>query len=361
MRKALIILITLLASFGLQAYSNFIDNPFTPYPPGCVTLPDLQTELYGDNVVKIYEQTIALYGFYPEESNEANVAVYRVGCAEPNRSVVWVTFNIPEGMDSFTSYALPWPVAEIDGTTFPVRLIGEANDWGSDFVPGYGAQTFAGEGDASKTWRFVLQNDNPQVPYTLSGQAMTPEQYNGNFNLKLNYAHDLEATIPVPSTASVLLPNEEIPLNGRLSGNWVVEGVPDQGFVISVSEKVGDAYPEYDGLMDTPLVMFLSWYTYDANGDLLWLTGAALFPMGAIEVTIPIELVSNGEFFGSKTAEREVVGAVTISGINCNDLGFDYDLTNLGLGSGNKHLQRLFSLETAGYTCRDLEARILSR
>jgi len=61
---------------------------------------------------------------------------------------------------------------------------------------------------------------------------------------------------------------------------------------------------------------------------------------------------------GEVTADRDVVGTVTLTGNSCNDLGFEYNLTSLGLGSGNKHLQRLFSLETAGYTCRDLEARI---
>jgi Tol biopolymer transport system component len=56
-----------------------------------------------------------------------------------------------------------------------------------------------------------------------------------------------------------------------------------------------------------------------------------------------------------------VVGSVTITGNNCNDLSLQYNLSDIGLGSGTKHLERLFSLETAGYVCRDLEARIDTR
>jgi hypothetical protein len=105
--------------------------------------------------------------------------------------------------------------------------------------------------------------------------------------------------------------------------------------------------------------MFLSWYTYDTHGGMLWLTGAASL-YGQLR-SLFHEKVTNGEFRGSKTADREVVGSVTITGNSCNDLGLQYDLDKLGLGFGTERLKRLFSLETAGYVCRDLQARILAK
>ncbi len=78
-------------------------------------------------------------------------------------------------------------------------------------------------------------------------------------------------------------------------------------------------------------------------------------------VTIPIVRVTNGEFRGSKAADREVAGSVTITGNNCNDLTLEYTLNDIGLGAGTKRLQRIYSLETAGYTCRDLEARMATK
>ncbi len=62
MKTNIVALLALFCSFNLQAYSNFIENPYTPYPPGCATLPDLQTALYGDNVVKFFD------GEYPADT-----------------------------------------------------------------------------------------------------------------------------------------------------------------------------------------------------------------------------------------------------------------------------------------------------
>jgi hypothetical protein len=52
------------------------------------------------------------------------------------------------------------------------------------------------------------------------------------------------------------------------------------------------------------------------------------------------------------------VGSVIITANDCNDLSFHYELDDINLGSGDEKLQRRFSLETAGYVCRDLDARI---
>jgi hypothetical protein len=113
--------------------------------------------------------------------------------------------------------------------------------------------------------------------------------------------------------------------------------------------------PRHD---DLPLVIFFSQYTFDAESRPLWLVGNAEFEPGTSEVTIPIVKVTNGEFRGSKRAEREIVGSVTLTANSCNDLSFEYDYSSLGLGTGTRRLQRLYSLETAGYDCRDYEARV---
>ncbi len=161
-----------------------------------------------------------------------------------------------------------------------------------------------------------------------------------------------------PPQTCCLLPVPRLPLSGRQSGTWVIEGAADQGFQLAISDQVGVRQDSAPGVPDLPLVIFLTQYTFDTDGNMLWLTGAAEFEPGASEVTIPIERVTNGEFRGSKRADREIVGSVTITSNSCNDLGFEFDYSSLGLGQGVRRLQRIFSLETAGYDCRDYEARV---
>ena len=367
MRPQLLAFVSILCSNNIFSFSTFLENPYSPYPAGCATLPDQQTLLYGENVVKFADQRITLTdASNPLLELDANVAAYRIACADSNRSVVWLAFTMPVDVPSGGLYVTPEVRAELgDNYYAAMSLAREPNSWDVGNEGWSHGQIFGGAADYEnvyeKTWIFVLDNTSPFAAYFDPSNIVSAAQYNANFNLELNWRDYGGYVIEVPATANVLTANPGIPLSGRLSGNWVINGASDQGFVIAISEVVGDAIPQVNNLLNSPLLIFLSWYTFDSDGDLLWLTGATQFEMGDTEVTIPIEKVTNGEFMGSKTADRSTVGNVTITGNNCNDLSLQYDLTNIGLGSDTQHLQRLFSLETAGYACRDLEARILSK
>ena len=368
MKTNIVSVLAFICSLNLQAYSNFIENPYTPYPPGCATLP-LWQGFYGDYTKEFFVGKIELLDATRQGySQTVNVRAFRVGCPEENRSVVMLEFTLPDDKDpASTYYGIPEVSAQYDKGLLrrsdSMRLSAEPNHWGSIEPAGdmqvFGAETRNTAEGYKRRWVFILDNRTPRLSAP-DESYMSPADYNQAFTL--NFASTLHPVIiEVPSTASLFEGSWRIPLSGRLSGNWVVEGASDQGFVIAISELVPDAAPTSNELWDSPLVMFLSWYTYDVNGDLLWLTGAAQFAMGDTEVTIPIEDVSNGEFMGDKTADRKAVGSVTITGNNCNDLTLQYNLSDIGLGSGTKHLERLFSLETAGYVCRDLEARMATK
>ena len=369
MKTRFLALLAFIVTGNVHSYSSFVSNPYTPYPPGCATLPDLQSTLHGDNIVRFFEQEIPLdVPSNPVEQVNANVAAYRVACADASRSVIWLEFSIPEDVNGEQFYLTPEVRAVIGESAFyGVSLVREPNGWDVGIRPWEYAQVFGGGGDLEDghglKWVFVLDNASWFTEYFEPQQALSAAQYNGSFTLELNWRDHAGWDIPVPSTASLFASNPRIPLSGRLSGNWVVDGASDQGFVISISELVPGSAPRASSeLLGLPLLMFLSWFTFDQNGDQLWLTGAAQFEMGATEVTVPIESVIHGEFLGDKAAERTTIGSVTITGNSCNDLTLDYDLDmygiGTGLGSGTKRLQRLFSLETAGYVCRDLEARM---
>ncbi len=86
----------------------FGDSLFAFYAPGCVTVPEVQSSLYGGNAVKFFEGRLALINARKSsEKLDAIVAAYRVACTESNRSVIWLSFTIPPELDSSTLYLMP--------------------------------------------------------------------------------------------------------------------------------------------------------------------------------------------------------------------------------------------------------------
>lgn len=139
-----------------------------------------------------------------------------------------------------------------------------------------------------------------------------------------------------------------MPFNGRLSGIWVVEDAADQGFVISFSELPGN---------DTQGLIFFSWYTFDENGNNVWLVGNARYVAGEGTISFELQLVTDGAFMASKTATRLSAGNVLVTAIHCNLLELNYDLSTIGLGQAMVSVVRLAGIETSGFTCMDHEAK----
>jgi len=324
---------------------------FDLYPPGCVTLPELQTLVYGRNAVKFFDGQVALVNARSTtETLNARVAAYRFACAEPNRSVIWLEFSRTDRS--------AWMQMPVVGLGFPsgtplATLLRE---------PGVFAQGQPGPqvmGDPGEDrWIYIVDQD--PIAAWWDG-PVTAEEYNGRFELRLFHAKALNRPIlkiPVPATSELFATPGPMPLNGRLSGMWVAENAADQGFVLSFSELVPEQMPEPARLWERELLLFLSWSTFDLDGEPLWLTGAGRYLPGDSKVSLELVLVTDGRFMGSVEATRIAAGTVELTAVSCNRLDVDYDLDPIGLGSSSMQLKRLFSLEIAGYACRDLAAKI---
>jgi hypothetical protein len=352
----------------------YVDPAIAPYPPGCVTLPARQVDLYGDNVVQFWSGDLSLELVYrlPGGPNFGRVQarMFRVGCAEPNRSVIMMEFRLPaEWVDPRDSrFVLPTFVAEGPGGFhyIPFELKAEPNAWGQSLeqqsLTKHTLGDYTGGWDNPRlyTWRYVLD----MAPAGAYWEPLA-EAYNGAFVLQRYSNGNVGGPyIEVPATDGLIDRNPALPLNGRLTGTWVEPGAADQGFLLTFSNPVppagsGVAPPRRDELL-----VFLSWYTFDAEGGQLWLAGNARFPLGATEVTVPVVQVMNGQFLGPPVETglgvdpRTTIGEVHLKARSCDVLELDYDLAALELGAGTLQLQRLFALETAGYPCRDYAARL---
>ncbi|MEJ8569177.1 hypothetical protein [Elongatibacter sediminis] len=321
----------------VSAQENFISHPGSLYPPSCATQVNFDPEGVRGEVEKFSEGLLSLRDLSDGQNSSVRLRFYRQGCAEPGRSVMWVEMSVISG----GAAVVPVFEMEVDGEFYPLRLTVDPNAYSDIYT---GANMIQGE-----TWNFFIDGPTLEEWQQLTdagNNVPTPELYNGGFDLHaLDFIDFREAVIPVPAYEDDLGP-EGLAFNGRLSGNWVVEGAQDQGFVLAFEE-----------LPDGTQFLFLSWYTYDADHKLLWLTAGDTYQIGAHSIDLPIELVSNGAFLGNQEAERSVVGSATLTALHCNHLELTYDLTDLGLGTGTVKLQRLFSLETAGYACRNQPER----
>lgn len=369
MKTTICVLLYLLGSTSALANSNFITNPYLPYPPGCAQVPTAAG--LSARAAKFFEDTVEMPDAQTGEKVPVGLAAYRSPCSEPNRSLIWLEFTLPDtyalqGIELELQTAVAEPM---DNWRYLMNLVAEPNGWGAGgwadrertYLVSDEQQVTGQFWDVTeeRRWLFLLDNGPPLSEGFFGEHGLTPSQYNASFKLWLRYPPYDYLAIDVPATSD-LLPERtsRLPLSGRHSGIWVTEGAADQGFQLAISEQVGKSPDFVPGAPDLPLVIFFSQYSFDAQSQPLWLIGNAEFEPGASEVTIPIVRVSNGEFRGGKLADRVTIGSVTFSSNSCNDLGFEYDYRDLGLGAGLKRLQRLFSLEIAGYDCRDYEARI---
>ena len=378
--KALAFLYLLIASFQAPANSNFVTNPYLPYPPSCARMPSsggaaaVQT-----GAVQFFESEISLPDQQTFEQVDVVVRAYRTLCSEAGRSLIWIEFHLPkETASKDIRLMLPVIAADYQGENFVQTSIlipvGDPNSWGEGSGVDRGRILLVtrphGDVDtfdidysinSERSWWFLLDNESPladggyNIPFLMPAEA-----YNSRFSLRFRYPPNISLLqFEVPATAEMNFPVQPtLPISGRLSGNWVIEGARDQGLMLAISTLPTKPAELTVGFPPLSMVLFYSHYTFDPTGKMLWLTGTAQLQPGSRTVTIPVDEVTQGEFRSDKPAQRRTVGQVTLTANNCNDITMEYDYNGLGLGSGTRQLQRLFSLETAGYDCRDYAARV---
>ena len=320
----------------VQAFESYYSHWWTPYPPSCaftLTLPR-DPDSMGE-AQRLVSETINLGSVDSTlPAVPVEMEVIRRSCTEENRSALFILLKNPAD----TPYQAPKLSARIGDDFYQLRLAREPNTRYEDYAykPLDGNQMFIVDG----------------ADFGVMEHAISAGQYNAAFRLIVEdsggtgnvYEYDLPANNPN------LKPRRKL-LSGRMSGTWIAEDTADQGFQLSIQELWTSGSPEPHA--------FLSWYTFDKDGKLLWLTGAGIFGvMGDDGVFLEMEHVTNGEFLGNKKADRLQLHEAYLFVESCNWLGFSYDLEELGLGKGSIYLKRIFSLETAGYTCRDHESRL---
>lgn len=333
-----IFLAALCASPMAQARDNFVTSQTTPFPPGCmssnnagISTPSGGRQVYNDS-------TITLSDIGGNSDANVGLLVFRRGCIESNRSVLFVTI---ENFTSNRQIAIPRVFIEVGGTRYPMRLVVEPNTFNTNS---------SGSIVELGTFAFIVDGAAENA-INASTSILTPTQYDGAITLIIQDANQpsTEYNLPLPAWDAALVPIR-YPLNGRLSGVWVSQGANKQGFVISFNELVTES--------EISQFAFFSWYTYAADGTPLWLSSSQGYNLNASSVELPLVLRTGGEFLGGGEPTETPAGSATLTAESCGELTLEYDLEQLGLGTGSETLVRSFNLETAGYACNDLETRL---
>lgn len=323
------------------AIENFVTHATTLYPPACLSTAGVE-EVFTPSETRIayLDQTVSQFTAFPDTKNNATVdmQIVRRGCKDSDRSVLLVSVSLITGGESFF---LPRLFADVDGTRYPLRLANEPNSF---------EQNYGGALQSTGRVEFVIDGV-AESRIASTANILSIAQYNGAFRLVMQDGFDetREVELAIDAYSGFQVPRK-FPMNGRMSGNWVSEGATEQGFLISFNEFIDE-----NGVQN---MVFLSWYTFATDGSTLWLVANTFHDIAEDSVQLTIQLVENGEFLGNKTVDRTDVGTATMTVENCNEITFEYDLTSLGLSAGTITLTRIFSLEIAGYACRDQTARL---
>jgi len=320
-----------------------------PFPIGCtvfvVTEPDnfhtqAKTEV-------VYSETIPLWDIAEKVQLDVEMRILRVGCTEPDRSILLVRLAVPYVDDDIESWVpVPFVVAERPAGLYPMRLAREANTtWRINEVLAEGETQGFYLDNALNAWLAPPEVGNYEG-------FMFPRYYNDEFTLHVIDRTERHGEVEgfsfvIPAYANHLK-EDSLLWHGMLSGVWIINDRPDQGFMISINER-----PTSGGTLN----LFLTWSTFDSDGNQLWLAATGPLHVHSGWVTNDLIRVLNGQFTGPLPRQRMVAGSISLFPKSCTEILAEYDLEAIGLGTGKLTLNRFEGLEMSGYACQDFETR----
>lgn len=323
---------------------NVLTDLQSPFPPGCVAVSLPQDSASSQN--ELFDDDITIPSVQEDQpAATVRVQIWRTGCHDSGFSVVMVRLEKVGG----GPVLVPRAYAEAGQVEFPghqaqlIRhpAVGGVGASGNELV---GATTYMLGVDP-----FPLDAD--------SDTTFSPDEYNDQFTLELYWgdyagANPLEdyLLLEIDAYLPELDPTQDPfqVLHGRMSGQYVVEGLPNSGVVLQIGEVYNQGEPDTNSVS----VLF---FTY-LNGEPFWVVGGKVLDPGFDIVELEMLELGGGEFITSPPGSydeddisTDSIGTMTLEAIDCNRLLITYEFDEGGLGSGQFEADRLVNL--AGHTC----------
>ncbi len=184
-----------------------------------------------------------------------------------------------------------------------------------------------------------------------TGRIWSLKQAQGNSQIEIlrdsgsgmfTFGEDQSGNVYLSTSAGVFLLSDgtpqplnpaSIPIDGSLSGSYVVDGLLDQGIILTVGNNAQGQF------------IFITWFTYDQSGQPLWLVGNDFLADNATQVTLTMQRLQGPSFldFSNQQATRTDVGPMTLIAVDCNTIQADIDFG--ALGKSNLTLKRLTNIQ----------------
>ena len=358
MRRPLTLLIPLCMLIGFSDARaeaiNMLTDIGTPFPPGCIALalPDAPASEDEDDYIQTVIDAPSVNS--PALDAQVRVTIWRVGCPEPDYSIVMVRLQslserevlVPQVFAQAGRVEQPQHQAQL----IPQPAVGNIGASG-------GYRAIAEEG---KTYMLAV------APTGIDGDPdalFLPEHYNDVFTLEMAWtdfsgnAEHFELFEIFSHDPALDAPQFEQPIfSGRHSGSYLVSDHPRTGMLLKVAEfKPGNAMADAN-------FIFVIFFTYTNEGEPLWVVGnsGAEPPQPISELELGMYRPQGGKFFTSppgsfseEDVDMELIGSMTLRVVDCNNIEADFDFEKGGFGSGSLEMQRFIRI--AGHDCNPWE------
>ena len=336
------------AQSGFAFPSNY--DVVSAVPRGCLTITPLVMGVPSDQVILdgVVTQPVQVPGLPFTRDVDVRVRVWRHGCHEPNRSAILMHVSFPNGIpDDLSGNVIARPVVSLrnrgqeDIDLFPVLWNQSVGEVFGSVIGIFGLAPLFDDGIT-----YLLDTQSHDVVGDELDDLI--RRYNGGGELVITNITGGEnvvtATIPAYDV-SLDLPQRSKPVfTGRMTGNWIAEGLPSSGLILQVGEV-----PRQERNF-----LFAIWFTF-IDGMPVWLADNKDIPIDTNEITLDMALFEGGELFTAPNSftnqdvSSEILGTMNLRMINCNEIEMTTDFSQSGFGTSTLKLVRL--VRVAGYDC----------
>jgi len=314
-------------------------NPYRTYPASClvdgVPLNGFSSSTASDvqqgTMTLLGDPAQCLQGGNAAECNyteTATVTVYRLDCSA-GKSVAILEIARPSGASTTLYPTLPLVSATQGTNALNIRY---ADDPNTVITTSYANEPMPA------TDSFVLENFYA---------GATQFDFNQAFTLTLQNTEGNGLQFQLPAYVAPASP-PLLEISGYMSTNWSNPNESGEGIVLQV----------YDNGDRATRTLAFAWFTYDKNGQPLWLYGQTSLPIGSTQITAPVVYFQGGTFAPSAaagTVANHGWGFVTFTFPDCGHMNISFNsLSNppspVPTGQGSRTFTRVADVN--GLVCQ---------